>query len=86
MFPVNTDHVTILQYYACLWLVNPFLASRPFVLGPLAPRYGDMPHRVSVLKWVQGTQSRISEAMPELPGALVGAPEAFRQNIQTDDP
>ena len=41
MFPVNTDHVTILQYYACLWLVNPFLASRPFVLGPLAPRYGD---------------------------------------------
>ena len=37
---------------------------------------GDLAHRVSVPKWVDWAQSRIPEAMPVLPGALVGAPEA----------
>jgi len=31
-----------------------------------------MPHRVSVLKWVEGTQCCITQAMPGFPDALMG--------------
>ena len=79
-----TDQMT--TWWIINWLVSCTLAAR-LLFGDGSARWdGDLAYRVSVPKWVQGTQSRPPEAMTELPGVLVGAPETFRQNVQTDDP
>ena len=79
-----TDQIT--TWWIITWLVSCILAARLLFGDGSARRDGDLAYRVSVPKWVQGTQSWPPEAMTELPGVLVGAPEAFRQNVQTDDP
>ena len=60
----STDHVTILQLSGCwalFWLVT---AGRLLFKDGSVRRDGDLENRVSVLKWVEGTQCCITQAMP----------------------
>ena len=69
LFSFSTDHVTILQLSGCwalFWLVT---AGRLLFKDGSVRRDGDLENRVSVLKWVEGTQCCITLAMAGLPGA-----------------
>ena len=66
LFSFSTDHVTILQLSGC-WALFWLVTAGRLLFGDWSVRgSGDMPHRLSVLKWVEGTQCCITQAMPGL--------------------